>query len=557
MKKILLLLICTAFLATSKAQMSSTSKNNSSRTKSNSAVKTSSSDNSGSLGIKVGWGDLNKNEKKLEPQDVFGDMNNGIYMIRTQGPKLILSENTKHIYLAKYTGNLSQSYEKELIIPAPPEAENSKFKYEDLIYIKGHIYLMTSYKNKADKADYLLAYSIKPDGIVERDMHKMDKIDMSKSHVIIAPYGIGLKKDINMAESDEFGIVLSHDSSKILIKHGENFNKGDNVSLFFKVVDPDLNVLWSKSVQLPFKNGDFELSDFDVDNEGNVVFQGKKNLKGSEKTGKATTDYRLYTYYWKEDKIKEYTFDLGDKVVNDMYFTFDSSNNIMAGGFYSNRNNSDKTDGYFYSFIDRKSETVTSKTVKDFQADFAQKYKFATSKGELNNFQLEKIYSCPNGNLDLVAEQSWDNTVCDKNGCTTRYYSNDILVFCIKPDGNLNWVCDVPKKQRFFDIPHYEGFLYIHSNNNLYFIYNDNPENLNQEKEKLSTFSSANNATIVVACVDADGHMTKKAIPQPDNDNHLAVYTEYGGHISGGDYAILARYKGYYRLGVASVPANE
>ncbi len=526
MKKIMMLLICVAFFGTLKAQSTSRSKSSSSPASKPVTTGTSRSSGSSKSGtVKIAWGDLNKNEKRLEPDEIFGDMKNGIYMIRTQG--------TKHTFIAKYTGNLSQAYEKELIIPAPPEANGGKFLYNGILYLNGKTYLSSTFYNKGQEANYLLFYSISPDGEID-SMHQMDKITDVKKH------------------QGGFDVVLSHDSTKILIVHNEAFQSNDKEKLSFKVLDANLKTLWSKTIELPYLHKEFDLSSYDVDNEGNVVFVGKKELKGAEKSSKVSFDYRMIAYYWKEDKVKEFKFDLGDKRINNLYFTFDSTNNVMVAGFYCNKNNSDKVDGYYYSLIDRKSETVTSKIVHDLEADFAEKYKFATKKGELNNFVMQHIYSSPNGNLLLVAEQDYSVTYCDKYGCYTTYYSNDILVFSLKPDGNLNWVSTIPKKQGMAS-PFFEGFFFIHDKDNLYFIYNDNPENVNSTKEKLSYFKNVNKSAIIIATVDGSWRMTKKEVAQPDNDNHLAVNMTIGGNISGGNYVLLGRYKDYYRIGIAAV----
>jgi len=528
MNKILLLSICVAFLGTLKAQTSATSNSSkvgSSKSTTNSTSKSSSSGSSKQGNAKIGWGELNKNEKRLEPMEIFGDMKKGICMIRTQGDK--------HTFIAKYSSNLSQTFEKELIIPTPPQAEGGKFLYNGVLYINGKTYLQATFYNKGQESNYLLFYNINSNGQVD-SMRQIDKIADVKKH------------------QGGFNIVLSHDSTKMLVIHNEAFQSNEKERLSLKVLDANLKTLWSKTIELPYLHKEFDLSDYDVDNEGNVVFIGKKSLKGSEKTSKINFDYRMIEYYWKEDNVKEYKFDLGTKRINNIYFTFDTANNVMVAGFYNNKNNADRVDGYFYTLIDRKSETVTSKIEHDLEADFAKKYKFATKKGELTDFQMKKIYVSDNGNLNFVAEQDYIVTVCNKYGCYNIYYSNDIIVFNLKPTGQLNWVSTIPKRQLTTGYTSFIGFYYFHDKNNTYFIYNDNPTNLKTQKATPAAFKNPNKCCIMMATIDGNGVMTKKEVPQPDQDNHLAINLTMGGNIGGGNYVVLGRYKNYYRIGIAT-----
>src|SRR5258708_3282688 len=107
--------------------------------------------------VKTGWGELNKNEKKMSLYTTFGSLDDGLYSLFT-------SFKPGHLYIEKYTGKAKVVFNKELIIPTPSGISSDvKFELTDVLFIKNTIYLFTSFYNKNTDTRYLFVNTVSKD----------------------------------------------------------------------------------------------------------------------------------------------------------------------------------------------------------------------------------------------------------------------------------------------------------------------------------------------------------------------------------------------------------
>ncbi len=84
----------------------------------------------------------------------------------------------------------------------------------------------------------------------------------------------------------------------------------------------------------------------------------------------------------------------------------------------------------------------------------------------------------------------------------TTYHNNEIFITSISPAGQIDWVRMIPKKQEFSDTDYFNGYMLMEQHDNLYFLYNDDEDNINQPLTKrakqISSFRDAVAALVTV-----------------------------------------------------------
>ena len=115
----------------------------------------------------------------------------------------------------------------------------------------------------------------------------------------------------------------------------------------------------------------------------------------------------------------------------------------------------------------------------------------------------------------VVSTHTFTSTTGGVRTVTTySYHYNDIIVVNISAAGQIEWTEKVAKRQRTKnDGGFYSSYVTTVSKDKLYFIFNDNADNLTYTgKEKLSTFRKEKKAIITVVEVDEKGKQTRKRL---------------------------------------------
>jgi hypothetical protein len=126
-------------------------------------------------------------------------------------------------------------------------------------------------------------------------------------------------------------------------------------------------------------------------------------------------------------------------------------------------------------------------------------------------------------------------------------------VVSIAPEGNIEWAEKIAKEQTSTDD---EGFYLSYHlsivNNKLYFIFNDDVDNLNyQGVGKLRTFGGdAKNTNVVLYEIDADGNTSKELLYEAEEIDRLLLRPVASKQISPNEVILFNQIRGkYYRFG--------
>lgn len=367
---------------------------------------------------------------------------------------------------------------------------------------------------------------------------------------------------------------ISEDTSKILLATWADRNDDDlKLKLALFVHDNQLNKLWSKNFNLPYSQERFQLRNVTVSNDGRVyvlakVYDEKSNKESRKKNGKQEAAYKMVILRFDDtnEKPKEFVLSLAGKFVTDVTFKLAHNNDLYCAGFYAN----DKRGvirGVFFTRINGQTGTAEVATSKELaSADIAR---FDTEKdksgdeGLDSNFDFKRLVLRDDGGIVVIAEQVYvtTSTTMSGNRMRTVYYynNNEIFVTSIAPDGAIEWVRMVPKKQTFVDTNYFNGFSLMVSGGNMYFLYNEDEDNIGKPlTAKPKRISSFKDAVAGMVTLSFDGKMERSKIFNSKEDADALMAPADGEQISPNElFFITTRFKLFgskkLRMGVVRV----
>ena len=144
---------------------------------------------------------------------------------------------------------------------------------------------------------------------------------------------------------------------------------------------------------------------------------------------------------------------------------------------------------------------------------------------EMYDYDLRNLIYFEDGSAILCAEQYAVNIVSSyvmgPNGTgtyvlNTYYEYDDIIAVKIKPDGDIDWVTKIPKRQYTMnDEGFFSSYFMEIYKSKIYFLYNDHPDNLLEEinnTKKFKNFNGSKNSMAVLAVLDYNGNFTREAL---------------------------------------------
>jgi len=378
---------------------------------------------------------------------------------------------------------------------------SKKKRFEFVIRFQSKLLLLSSFINQKHQKKYLFAQTIDEEKLTAAD-------DTKKLSEIFYPK--------SKRNSGSFSYDVSQDSTKLLLFANLPYSKGEAERFHFEVFDTDLNSIWQQDVKLPYLDRDFSIEQYVVDNDGNVYVLGQLN----------NNEYRLLKYGASTNDATDYGIKQDGKRLNEMRMSVRSDGTIVSGGFYSTGAVNSGVDGSFFFRIDGKTGRIVASSFEDFDNDFilksatvaeAKSARKKVKKGKdlaLPSYEFRDIILREDGGAMLVGEQIIikvvTTTSADSQGrMTTRttyyYFYNDLVVVNIAPDGDIDWVKNIPKEQTSVNDGGYNSSysMLVHEDKLHFVFYN----NLRQGKSL---------SGLVSVAIDLNGEETWDKIPETD-----------------------------------------
>ena len=487
----------------------------------------------------VMWGPVHKEPKRSATVKIIGSDKTGFYTLRHDysGVSLFNLFGQK-IFLERYDNSNKMVFSKELNVPTPVKSKN-KYNFESIYYLQGQLIMFASFMDK--EAGENTAFATRVSSTGEVDQHLVEVASFS---------------DVKKKNPGDFGFTISNDSSKILVFQNLPFERRLNEKFQFKVMDNQLNTVFSKAVTLPQLDKDTWIGDYRVDNDGNVYLMASMNKSKEERNYKEQKYNTKVFGYFTDGQSKEYDIKIPNKFLTEMTFSLDKKRDLIIAGFFADDRRL-RSSGTFFLRLDHESKKVISQGVKDFSKEFLEmfmsKTKAKSENAGIANMSLDKLIVREDGGAVLVAEQAYTYVVYSqtKYGTTRIYHyiNNDIVFVNINPDGTIQWVSRVPKKQHTVnDGAAYSSYSVSVMQDKIYLIYNDHVKNISKEDpKKFKQMRKPQKAVTMLVAMDNTGKFERKAL-FPARDHKTIVRPSF--YLQGDDNVIIYAETGReYRFG--------
>jgi len=428
----------------------------------------------------------------------------------------------KGFNIVKYSYNELQVQNEYPLIGKSNGASNiidNDYTFNDFIVLKNKTYVGVSMYNKKTDLNSFYAQEINDNGKLTGKLKKLSDIS-SKSK----------------RNAGAFDIYTSKDSVKLLMINNPPFEKYADEKFGFKIFDENLKEINNLEISLPYKDKVFSVQDYTLSKDGNIYMLSKVELEKKEKQkDEAGYYYEIISINpTNKGQVTEYKISLPQKYITDLSYT-EEGKYIICAGFYNNievkGRSHDEINGIFYLRINKETKEIDSKGMKElgksFIAELTTERKANKGRGISSNFQLENFIQKDNGGAILIAENSYDYqvTTCTtdpKTGATSchtdnHYVRNNIIAININSDGSIKWYTNIPKYQHTVnDGGIYSSYMLSTAKDKMFFIYNDNPQNLDPTKVKtvkeVRPMGKASKSTAVLITLSDDGSFDKKML---------------------------------------------
>ncbi len=405
------------------------------------------------------------------------------------------------IYLDIFDENLKSIKEKELHF----QQTNKKLRYQDYLIINDDFYLFTSLLNSSGTKSSLYQQKLNKERLTLGSPKKIADITHQNP----------AKKRI------EYDLAPSPDLSKILITCENPDEETDQKSFHLVVLDHSFKELWRKDLAFPHPSKSFEINQHLIDDDGHVhLLTNRSSLAGLyQGFGK---DYEILSFWDATNKdYQSYPIDFDALHLQEMKIGFDAEQNIIGGGFFTNKLEYQASiTGAAFVQIQKSTQQLTFLQKQKFDSEFVLQHlkpgevksgRKKITKGKTLGFEgcrLRHAFFKEAGGLILIGEIQKS-----RPGDNTQNY-NDIIVVNASPEGQITWTQKIPKHQitgsgynRFYNYT--PAFV----NQHLYLLYNDYKGNtaLEDFKDHVN-YNHKNIAEIVLVDIDPKGQMSRQVV---------------------------------------------
>lgn len=432
--------------------------------------------------------------------------------LETSGGGVFGGKRTYTPVLTRYNEQMNLIKEKRYV------ADEQGFKFDKLISLRKNLFLYTNYYDGDAKATTFYCQAI-------------DKTSLETKG---KPLSLGTFDAIRKNTQASLSVLLSKDSSKILVFSLAASSKKDNEKYYMGVYDSDMKKLWEKTVELPYADKFVNVMDWAVTNDGKVAIIIKHYDQEVSSEAVSTDEGKVPSYKTKfivYDKAKpkpdEFVLDVNNKFLHAVTVTDDNSSSITLFGLYKQKYNGYIT-GYFVATIDKQTMAIQSKTMNDFSPELLAQIKVdgqgstrERDPGLSANFKLQQVVQRGDGTKDYLLEYylreiitSSTNSANGTFRTTTyvRYTHGDILDIGIKPEGQ-GTVTRVPKFQISTDLYWYSSFKAMTSKDKLLLFYNDDKDNIEKDLSKRpEKITKMKKDDLAMAVIDASGKLMRTSI---------------------------------------------
>ncbi|MFP5039443.1 hypothetical protein [Parasediminibacterium sp. JCM 36343] len=464
-----------------------------------------------------------------------------------------MKKNT--LYLILLLLLLLNSAKSQLVTYSDPDKEDAKdLTFEVIGKLNGNIHIYKSYRDY----NYINLYDINMHQVAKKNLafmpEKVINVDFlqypdfyylfyqyQKKSVV---YCMAIKFDNNAEKVGEpilldttslsfstsnkiYTIINSEDKQKLMLvkinRPDEKINQVTTVLL-----DKQLQLVKKTSMTLQMKERYATLSEFQIDNTGDLAFLKAFGSGQSDIVNKLT----LVTKPAKEDTLGFTEVNIGGIFLDDIRLKVDNYNkHYLITSFFAKQRRGN-TDGFFCYLWDKAAQKAILNTRIEFSDDFRADAKNEGSlKTALNDYFLRNIVIKKDGGVLLAAESAytasngsdlynrWDGFGSPYSGfnnysvygagglygnpfyrnynTVTRYFADNIIVLSIDVTGKMEWSNIIRKAQQDENTDNFISYGILNTGDKVHFLFN-------LQEKRQSVFSDQS--------ITPEGQITRSAI---------------------------------------------
>jgi len=461
----------------------------------------------------IKWGNDFKMKSLMNLDEVVSiDKSGSIVLIKEV--KGIFRNNKYHI--TKVSNDLNHTGIKPLNL----QVSGKELELSEIFELNDDIYIFSILVDKTKKTQTLYQHTLNRNNLAASSGKQIKALNYENA---------------SRRNTGSFAVIVSEDHSKILVLYYTPYKKGEPEQFGAILFDNDMEIIWENEYTLPYNDENFEINKVIIGNNGQLFLNGTKYT--GNKTGFFLRNAKDYSFCilstdTSGNNFTERPVELKDFYISDLTIGIIPNGDIICSGFTTSRANSTSINGVFYLIVDHQSGEVLIETTKPFDHEFIKegmtekqekKTDKKVAKGKevsLPNFVFRDIILKEQGGALVIAEQYWMVvvTTTDSKGVPQtiyHYYYNDIIVVSIGCHGQIEWASKIIKRQHSTDDNgFYSSYALAIVQDKLFFIYNDNIDNLLYPKEKMKNFVPRTSKKGVVALCEVDylGNVTKEML---------------------------------------------
>lgn len=373
-----------------------------------------------------------------------------------------------------------------------------------------------------------------------------DSIEAEGEAIVLASYDLDRERSKGV-----FDVLLSENENYFAVSWVVPGKKEGRDLYGFRIYDMELNLINEGEYPLPFPSRLSRIHMHHISNAGDY-FMAVSEYEEDQDKGlfRDKLSYKaLHIYHIAEDGLMDYTLDVQNRRVEAMAMTSDDQNVFTITGIYGEADE-DGVSGVFYQKVDVLKNEKILEGFSDFDMEFitegwsdkalerAEK-RSENGKGDpkLYHYDVRDVKNMKDGSTVVTMEQYYIQvrSYPDSRGAQTSnsyyYYYNDIIAYKIDENGEFIWQDKIRKYQVSTNdggpFSSYKSFV---SENKIFFIFNDNTDNYNEngvyldpEEVSAANYGKRKNATAIAEIDLNTGEKTRTTFFDKTELQALAV----------------------------------
>ncbi len=321
----------------------------------------------------------------------------------------------------------------------------------------------------------------------------------------------------------EFGYTLSRQENKLLIHSKIDAGWSKVLQFKFFVTGKGLRKEWERTETVDYQVRPPEEYGYLVDEYGNAymkcMFYRPSFLKSLIKD--VQNKYLIISFTDQGTSFHKHLIEFTDLNIRGMQIDAARNQDLLVGGFFSDRINLFAANGIYFFRIDYESQQIRDRKLHKLAPILVEEAMELDpeddNKQEIFRFDVDHMIRRANGNSVLIAEQifdqNWDNF-------------RNLVVVCFDPSGNINWSRSIRKLQTYNrERQHnYSSYTVLAPwyENSLVILYNHHLKNLTDERISLRSYNHPQKSCLACTEIRGNGQMRSFVISRREKRRFMS-----------------------------------